>query len=71
MTKLQEIDYRPDSARVFAAFLDAGRAVFLDSAGGTEFAGRYDILAANPYLTLTTRGPVTEIRDHGLFQLPQ
>jgi para-aminobenzoate synthetase component 1 len=69
LTKLQEIDYRPDSARVFAAFLDAGRAVFLDSAGGTEFAGRYDILAANPYLTLTTRGPVTEIREHGELRI--
>jgi para-aminobenzoate synthetase component 1 len=39
--------------------------VFLDSGRGRSFAGRYDILAADPYLTLTTRGATTEIRCRG------
>jgi para-aminobenzoate synthetase component 1 len=39
--------------------------VLLDSGRGGGFAGRYDILAADPYLTLTTRGATTEIRCRG------
>ncbi len=60
---LTELDYRPDSAQVFQHLLDLPYCVFLDSGYGTPFAGRYDILAAAPYLTLTTRGEETEIRS--------
>jgi para-aminobenzoate synthetase component 1 len=60
---LTELDYRPDSAQVFQHLLDLPYCVFLDSGNGTPFAGRYDILAAAPYLTLTTRGEETEIRS--------
>ncbi len=36
--------------------------VFLDSGQGSPFAGRYDILAADPWITLSTSGAVTEVR---------
>lgn len=65
MTRLCELDYRPDSALRFQSLLDLPHCVFLDSSHGTDFAGRYDILAASPYMTLTTRGQTTEIRRAG------
>jgi para-aminobenzoate synthetase component 1 len=36
--------------------------VWLDSVGGLDHGGRYDVLAADPYLTLRTRGALTELR---------
>ena len=63
MVRLTELDYQTDSARRFEALLDLPGSVFLDSAHPAPLAGRYDILAADPYVTLTTRGTVTEIRD--------
>lgn len=60
---LTQLDYRPDSTQIFQNLLDLPYCVFLDSGNGTPFAGRYDILAAGPYLTLTTRGDETEIRS--------
>ena len=60
---LIELEYRSDSARIFQSLLDLPYCVFLDSGYGSSFAGRYDILAASPYLTLTTRGAETEIRS--------
>ena len=60
---LTELDYRTDSTQVFQNLLDLPYCVFLDSGHGTPYAGRYEILAASPYLTLTTRGDETEIRS--------
>jgi para-aminobenzoate synthetase component 1 len=62
LTDLQELDYRPDSARWFRNLLGLPWCVFLDSARGS-FGGRYDVIAADPFVTLTTRGEVTEIRS--------
>jgi para-aminobenzoate synthetase component 1 len=59
---LQELDYRPDSARWFRNLLHLPWCVFLDSGRGS-FGGRYDIVAADPTVTLTTRGELTEIRS--------
>ncbi|HUP94854.1 MAG TPA: hypothetical protein VM164_08090, partial [Burkholderiales bacterium] len=58
---LTELPYRPDSATLFEAIADAPWAVFLD--GGLHHPGqsRYDILAAQPYVRLVTRGALTEI----------
>ena len=62
MPRITEIDYIAESTRRFHALLGRPWHVFLDSGrGGTE-AARYDILASDPYVTLTTRGTVTEIR---------
>jgi len=59
----EELEYRSDSARWFRNLLGLPWCVFLDSGHGSDFGGRYDVLAADPYITLTTRGEVTEIRS--------
>jgi len=60
---LTELSYRPDSAALFEAVADRPWAVFLDS--GLHYPGqaRYDIIAAEPYVRLVTRGGLTEV--HG------
>ncbi|HEX2830663.1 MAG TPA: aminodeoxychorismate synthase component I [Burkholderiales bacterium] len=63
---LAELPYHPDSASLFEAIADLPWAVFLDS--GRHHAGqsRYDILAAQPYIRLLTRGNLTEIDADGI-----
>ena len=58
---LTELPYLEDSARLFEGIADLPWAVFLDS--GRHHAGqsRYDILSAQPYQRLVTRGALTEI----------
>jgi para-aminobenzoate synthetase component 1 len=60
---LTELPYRPDSTALFETIADLPWAVFLD--GGLHHPGqsRYDILSAQPYVRLVTRGALTEI--HG------
>jgi para-aminobenzoate synthetase component 1 len=65
LPRLVEIAYSADSAPYFHALRERSWPVFLDSGRGGGFAGRYDILAADAYLTLTTRGATTEIRCRG------
>jgi len=61
MQLLTEIPYRRDSARLFAPIAARPWGVFLDSGRPFCETGRYDILTADPYMTLVTRGTVTEI----------
>ena len=63
MYLLNEIPYRPDSASLFEPLADRPWAVFLDSGGPGVSSGRFDILAADPWVTLVTRGGLTEIRS--------
>ena len=64
MTRVAELDYIPDSAERFRRLTELPLPVFLDSSGGPDRGGgRYDILSADPYLTLTTRGMQSEIRS--------
>lgn len=66
MCLLSEVPYLPDSSRLFASIADRPWAVFIDSGHPHTPAGRYDILAADPYRTLCTFGGVTEVTDrHG------
>ena len=65
MPRLLELEYSADSTARFCALRDRAWPVFLDSGHGGNHAGRYDILAADPYVTLTTRAATTEIRAHG------
>lgn len=58
-----QIPYQSDSAALFAHIAVKPWAVFLDSGYPHTTAGRYDILAADPYLTLITRANITEIRS--------
>ncbi len=58
---LAELPYQPDSACLFEAIADLPWAVFLDSGRHYPAQSRYDILSAEPYLRLVTRGPLTEV----------
>jgi para-aminobenzoate synthetase component 1 len=57
-----ELPYRDDSSPLFEAVADRPWAVFLDSGAHHLTQSRYDIIAAEPYVTLVTRGRMTEIR---------
>lgn len=61
-----ELPYRPDSAALFEAIADSAWAVFLDSGRHDAGQSRYDILAAEPYVRLITRGALTEIHAEGI-----
>ncbi len=68
--RLTSLPYRIDSAELFEAIASEPWAVFLDSgrprARNSHLAGRYDILAARPFMTLLTWGEVTEITQAGV-----
>ncbi len=61
--RIEAIAYERDSGARFAGLAQLPGSVFLDSGGSGGGRGRYDIFAAEPYLTLTTRGRHTEIRS--------
>ena len=67
--RLTRLPYRADSAELFEAIADEPWSVFLDSghpsAGDGARVGRFDILAARPFITLVTRGGITEIGQAG------
>jgi len=63
---LTELPYRPDSASLFESIADSAWAVFLDSGSHHPGQSRFDILAAEPYVRLITRGALTEIHAEGI-----
>ena len=63
---LAEIPYRSDSTALFEAIADLPWAVFLDSGQHHPGQSRYDILAAQPYVRLVTRGNLTEIQGEAV-----
>ena len=69
MQRLTELPYRPDSTVLFEQLADRPWAAFLDSARPLSGQGRYDILVADPGVTLATRGSLTEIRGAGCCEL--
>lgn len=58
---LTEIPYHADSARLFGVIAHRPWAMWLDSGLADSPHRRYDILVADPVITLTTRGDLTEI----------
>ncbi|MFO1418627.1 MAG: aminodeoxychorismate synthase component I [Methylotetracoccus sp.] len=60
--RVEELPYFQNSAALFLPWADRRWAAFLDSGAPYSQRGRYDILAADPYCTLVTRGALTEIR---------
>lgn len=56
-----ELAYHADSAVLFAAIRDLPWPVFLDSANTTGNNSRFDIITADPFMTLQTRGANTSI----------
>lgn len=63
---LTGLPYQEDSARLFEAIADLPWAVFLDSGRHYPGQSRYDILSAQPYVRLVTRGALTEIYSDGV-----
>lgn len=63
---LAELPYRSDSACLFEAIADLPWAVFLDGGQHHPAQSRYDILSAQPYIRLVTRGNLTEIDAEGV-----
>ena len=59
--KLTELPYSRDSAEMFSHFANEDWSIFLDSAYPYIDPGRYDIIAARPYITLKTFADETEI----------
>lgn len=59
----QELAYAADSATLFARIAHEPWAVYLDSGQPGSQYGRYDIMAAAPFMMLSTDGANTEIRD--------
>ncbi len=60
---LEELPYFEDSAALFLPWAERAWSVFLDSGFPHSRQGRFDLIAAEPRMTLTTRGGVTEIRE--------
>ena len=58
-----EIPYQTDSSKIFARIADRPWAVFLDSGQPHSQFGHYDIMAADPFIRLVTKGEYTEILD--------
>src|SRR5258705_12146160 len=63
---LTELPYQTDSARLFETIADLPWAVFLDSGRHHPAQSRYDILSAQPYARIVTRGALTEIYNDGI-----
>lgn len=60
---IAELPYLEDSAVLFAPIAHAPWAVFLDSGQMQGEDARYDILACDPFITLTTQNELTEVCD--------
>lgn len=63
MRQKQSLPYFEDSAMLFESLAGSAWAVMLDSGPGHGRRGRYDILAADPFKTLVTRGERTMLSD--------
>ena len=63
---LAELPYRHDSSALFEAIADLPWAVFLDGGLHHPAQSRCDILAAQPFVRLITRGNLTEIHADGI-----
>jgi len=61
-TLCAELTYQADSAILFAAIRDLPWAVFLDSTMTEGENGRFDIVAADPFITLQTQDQTTAIQ---------
>jgi para-aminobenzoate synthetase component 1 len=63
--RITELEYSDSVAGLFRALADLPWPVWLDSAARGGPSGRYDIVAADPRITLRTRGRTTEIATRG------
>lgn len=63
---IAELPYHGDSACLFEAIADAPWAAFLDGGQHHVTQSRYDILCADPYVRLVTRGALTEVHGEAI-----
>lgn len=61
--RTSRLPYHPASSQSFGAVAREPWAVFLDSGRPVAAGGRWDILAARPYITLQSRRGLTEVRS--------
>lgn len=66
---IHELPYFQDSAALFSSSPDNPWTVFLDSAYPHSRQGRYDIFSTDPFIKLTTRGGMTEVRSRSGVRL--
>jgi para-aminobenzoate synthetase component I len=66
---ISPLPYFPDSAALFSVITDQPWAVFLDSGYPHSDQGRYDIIAAEPMVTLVTHGEMTQINRNGSVEV--
>ena len=62
---ISSLPYFPDSAALFSVIAEQPWAVFLDSGFPHGEQGRYDIMTAEPAITVVTRGEVSQINRNG------
>ncbi len=66
--RITELSYAPDSALRCQALRHEPWFMFLDSGWPGNKSGRYDIIAARPFLTFSTDGPSTRVMSvHGEY----
>ncbi len=58
---LVELEYREDVTALFARIAHQPWAMWMDSGRPGSVYGRFDIMVADPVITLTTRGELTEV----------
>ncbi len=63
--QIHPLPYFPDSARIFSAIAHKPWSVFLDSGYPHTHQGRFDIIAADPVVSLQTKGRQTTIDQAG------
>jgi para-aminobenzoate synthetase component I len=67
---IQALPYSADSAQLFERIRHASWAILLDSGQPGSQYGRYDILVAQPFMTLCTKaereGLTTEVTQNGI-----
>ncbi len=74
-----ELIYHHDSARLFeriahqpwAMFLDSGQAINSATGKAGSQYGRYDIIVAEPFITLVTQGNITTITQKGELEVSE
>lgn len=59
----EELPYQPIAAEYFAHFINDSWPCLLDSASGVGPRGRFDIMSAAPFKTLTTYGSRTKVQS--------
>lgn len=72
MSRVVELAYTPDPTRYFEVVADRPWSLLLDSGRHDPGQSRYDIIAADPWCTLVTRGAMTEVcAGNSLRTLPE